>query len=153
MKTDWVTRSAFVCFLILMLGGCQTSPNFPDDLNGKTAVVMGYSTDLAEPYEGGTLYTGMWIDKINGEELATPLKHYDIHILEPAHYQFDGTCFWRLRGNMRLEDDLYEPATYAIEMKADTFYILGVEIDEYKIVCDVSHVERMTEAKKAETSQ
>lgn len=34
--------------------GCQTYPILPD-LKGNAAIVLGFTTDSAQPYEGGTL--------------------------------------------------------------------------------------------------
>ena len=148
MKTALTNTSLFstrligVLLSVYLLGACALGPTLPENLNGQSIVVLGFTADEAIPYDGGTLYTGLRISKIDGKPVGLPsLKKYDYRILPPGKHLLEGYCYWQLRSIHRFEDDLQEPAVIELETRPNTRYTLQSEIDEYKNRCEVSIVE------------
>lgn len=131
-----------VIFVLLLLCGCVSGVQLPSDLQGKVALVMGYSTDWVEGDRGGNVYTGMTIDSINGEALSAPLNLYDYQLLPPGEIRVQGHCWWRLRGTLAMEDDLLEPVDYRFVAKSDHVYTLSLQMDDYKAKCQVDVFEQ-----------
>ena len=120
--------------------GCQTYPVLPD-LKGNAAIVLGFTTNSAQPYEGGTLYTGFHLTRLDGQPTQT-LSRYDYIIMEPGEHRVQGECYWQLRGVMRLDDDLLEAGELVMITRPDHIYTLQSDIDEYKSQCTLSVIEK-----------
>ncbi|NMH67133.1 hypothetical protein [Shewanella salipaludis] len=133
--------------ILLCLGllACAAGPQLPK-LNGKAAIVLGYSTEDSSLYEGGMLYTGLSIDELDGNPI-TPLGKYDFLMLEPGDHRLGGHCYWRLRSVFAFEPDWREPATLALHLEADRIYTLHVSVDEYKFRCNLSALEERPESR------
>ena len=126
---------------LLLISGCTTGPQLPPDLGGQSAIVLGFTTNSAGPYEGGTLYTGFILDTLDGTPI-TPLTQYQYRLVTPGEHQLEGTCYWRLRGNLRLEDDIMERGSLVLTTQPDVVYTIQSDIDEYKNQCRLNVVER-----------
>lgn len=120
----------------LLLAGCASPPVLPD-LQGQAAVVMGFTTDAATPYEGGTAYTGLLIHRINGASVGdTPLRKNDHRRVPPGKVVVEGQCYWYWRGiSWETHQDLLEPARLEWDAQPGHIYTLFVTIDEYKATC------------------
>lgn len=138
------SRRFGICLQALILGACASAPEPPRDLQGNALVVMGFTTDETRPYEGGTLYTGLRIDTINGQSVGPiPLTRYDSRPVPPGKVSVDGYCFWRLRTlPWDAPPDLQEPAHLEWEAQSNHVYTLAVSIDEYKATCNLSLFDR-----------
>ena len=130
--------------LVSSLTGCASPPKPPQTLNGSAQLVMGFTTDEARPYEGGTLYTGLRIESINGQSVGSvPLSRYDTRLIPPGKTSVDGYCFWRLRTMpWNAPPDLKEPAHLEWQAQPDHVYTLYINIDEYKATCNLSYYDR-----------
>lgn len=130
---------------LLMISGCATGPQLPSDLGGQSAIVLGFTTRSAIPYEGGTLYTGFTLDTLDGTPII-PLTQYQYRLVKPGEHRLEGTCYWRLRGNLKFEDDLLERGSLVLNTRPDVVYTIQSDIDEYKNQCRLNAVERATPA-------
>lgn len=118
---------------------CAIKPDLPTDLEGKAIIVLGFTADSAIPYDGGTLYTGLRISSLDDESIGPPsLGRYDYLLVDPGQHNLKGYCYWQLRGSLRMEDDLQEPAELSLDTKANTRYTIQSDIDEYKSRCHLS---------------
>jgi hypothetical protein len=134
--------SVFIVLVLSLLVGCLVlSPALPTPQPGKALLVMGFSTDLGGPYEGGTLYSGFVANQLDKQELIPVLKGGQLRVIEPGLHRLSGNCYWRLRGAMDLQDDLMEPGVVEWTAKPGVVYTVSSKIDEYKIKCDLSLVE------------
>ncbi|MBA55438.1 MAG: hypothetical protein CMK89_13365 [Pseudomonadales bacterium] len=124
---------------------CATGPQLPPNLAGQSAIVLGFTTSSAMPYEGGTLYTGFTLDTLDGTAI-TPLSRYEYLLVAPGVHQLEGTCYWRLRGNLRFEDDILERGSLVLTTQPDVVYTIQSDIDEYKNQCRLNVVERAISA-------
>lgn len=135
--------SAAVGIVANLLASCASGPVLSADLQGKAAIVMGFATDNAKPYEGGTLYTGLLLEQVNTQTYSPALQRYDYVLVEPGPVTISGHCFWRLRGVMwDRPDDLWEPGTLSWEAQAGHVYTLFADIDEYKSRCLISFFDK-----------
>lgn len=135
--------AAILAVWLVAVSGCASGPVLPADLQGKAAIVMGFDTDTAKPYEGGTLYKGLLLERINADTFMPALRRYQYHLIEPGQVTVAGHCFWRLRGVMwDRPQDLFEPGTLTWEAKPDHVYTLFADIDEYKARCVISYFEQ-----------
>lgn len=124
----------------ITLGSCASGPVLPSDLQGKAAIVMGFDTDTAKPYEGGTLYKGLLLERINDDTFTPSLRRYDYRLIEAGQVTVAGHCFWRLRGAMwDRPEDLLEPGSLSWEAQPNHVYTLFADIDEYKARCVISY--------------
>ena len=132
-----ILRCSAIGFVIL--SGCATQPQLPADLAGNAAIVMGFATDSAQTYEGGTLYTGLILESINGEPLEPGLRRYEYRLTTPGAVTVTGHCFWRLRGIFwEHHADLWEPGSLSWQAEPNHVYTLSADIDEYKNRCVIS---------------
>jgi hypothetical protein len=133
----------FIVSALSLLVGCHSfSPALPTSQPGKALLVMGFSTDLGEPYEGGTLYSGFVANQLDKQELIPVLKSGQLRVIEPGLHQLSGNCYWRLRGPMDFQNDLTEPGVLEWEAIPGVVYTVSSKIDEYKIRCDLSLFEK-----------
>lgn len=129
-----------------LLAGCLfIAPDLPKSQPGKALLVMGFSTELTESYEGGILYSGFVATRLDGQELKPALRKSQLQVIEPGPHRLSGNCYWRLRATMAFQDDLMEPGTLEWTAKAGVIYTVGSQIDEYKLRCEVSTVEKAWE--------
>lgn len=124
----------------LWLIGCATYPELPP-LQGQAAIVLGYSTEQARPYEGGTLYTGFHLKQVDDMDIE-PLTQYSVYLLAPGEHRLRGDCYWQWRGLNRQEDDFSEPGELTLLARADHVYTLQSDLDEYKHQCRLTVIER-----------
>ncbi len=103
-------------------------------------IVLGFTTDSAEPYEGGTLYTGFILSQLDGKPIE-PLTQYQSIMIEPGEHKLGGECYWRLRGTLDFEDDFTEPGSLTLTTLPDTVYTIQSDIDEYKHRCRLRVIE------------
>ena len=135
-------RFLLIGLLLSIVTGCASGPTLPADIQGKSLIVLGFTSNQAKPYEGGTLYTGMYINKLDGNLIEPAMHLYDYRIVEPGSHIVEGHCYWRLRGDITLSyDDLNEPGKLVLTTRPNHRYTLQCEIDEYKNRCDISVVE------------
>ncbi len=127
----------------LLVSACASYPELPADLQGKVAIVMGFDTDTAKPYEGGMLYTGLVLESINEQPLSPALGMYQYRLVEPGQVSVGGHCFWRLRGLLwDRPDDLWEPGQLSWQAEPNHVYTLSAAIDEYQNRCEISLFDR-----------
>lgn len=126
---------------LLLISSCATGPQLPADLAGQSAIVLGFTTSSASPYEGGTLYTGFTLDTLDGTPIPL-LSRYQYRLVAPGEHRLEGTCYWRLRGNLRFEDDILERGSLLLTTRPDVVYTIQSDIDEYKNQCRLNAVER-----------
>ena len=126
---------------VFVTSACQHYPTLPDDLQGQAAIVLGFNTESVEPYDGGTLYTGFWLESINGTPIE-PVGRYAVTFVAPGPTTLAGHCYWRLRGNLRFEDDLWEPGELTLTAEPNQVYTVQSNIDEYKSRCTLTVVTR-----------
>lgn len=123
------------------LVACAAGPQLPSDLQGQAVIVLGFTTLSAEPYEGGTLYTGFTLDTLDGQPVG-PLSRYQYKLVAPGQHRIEGSCYWQLRGTLRFEDDLQERGSLVLDTRPDVVYTIQSDIDEYKNQCRLNAVER-----------
>lgn len=120
--------------------GCAGYPTLPE-LHGQSAVVLGFSTANAIPYEGGTLYTGFWLQAVDDQPIE-PISRYGYLLLKPGEHRLQGNCYWRLRSVMSMEDDINEAGELRLLTRGDHVYTIQSDIDEYHHQCKLTVVER-----------
>lgn len=123
------------------LFGCQTGPNVPNDIGDQSVIIMGFTTHSAQPYEGGTLYTGFIADKLDGRDIKA-LTQSQFVLVTPGEHRLEGRCYWKLRGSLQFEDDFTEPGQLTLKTHPNTVYTIQSDIDEYKHQCKLRVVER-----------
>lgn len=142
MKSYW--KSVALAGSMIAASGCASGPVLPQDLQGRAAIVMGFATESAQPYEGGTLYKGLLLERVNDDTFTPALRRHDYRLVEPGQVTVAGHCFWRLRGVMwDPPQDLLEPGTLTWEAKPGHIYTLFADIDKYKARCVISYFEQM----------
>ena len=135
-----------LCLLLYLLfigcSSCTTiGPDLPQDLQGNSLIVLGFTANQSRPYEGGTLFTGLHINKLDGQPVEPAMTMYDYRIVESGEHTVEGFCYWRLRGVLTLPDDLHEPGKLTIATKPNHRYTIQSHIDEYKNRCMLTTVE------------
>ena len=138
MINAWL-RAILVAVLMTVLTACLfTPPTLPPPEADRALLVMGFSTRLSVPYEGGQLYSGFTATHLDGEPIDPPLGKGQYRVLTPGLHKLAGQCYWRLRGRMAFSDDLLEPGTLEWQAEPGRSYTLASEIDEYKFHCALS---------------
>lgn len=148
------TLSLVLGLTLTVLAGCHQNPfathttaTPADDLNGQSIIVMGYSAEMAVPYQGGMLHTGHVIDTVNGHRLDPPfLLKGDSLMLPPGEHLLEGVCFWQLRGTFNFPDDLQERGQLLLVTRPNHRYTIQSTIDEYKARCDLRFLETPPQA-------
>lgn len=141
MKADAGASALTLCACLLC--SCATYPELPADLQDQAAIVMGFGTNSAGPYEGGTLYTGLVLEQINGQPLDQPLLQYQYRLVNPGIVSVSGHCFWHLRGlPWDKPDDRWEAGSLTWEAQPNHVYTLSADIDEYKNRCEISYFDK-----------
>ena len=133
---SFLSLAAMVVLHGSLLHGCASPPVLPD-LQGQAAVVMGFTTEEAKPYEGGTVYTGLLIHRINGTSVGeTPLRRDDYRTVPAGKVVVEGQCYWYWHGiSWDTHRDLLEPARLEWDAQPGHIYTLFASIDEYKATC------------------
>ena len=130
--------------MVTLMGllGCNATPVVPQELAGQSLIVLGFSTQSAQPYEGGTLYTGFRMEQLDGEAIA-PLTRSQSILVAPGHHRLTGQCYWRLRGVLDFkQDDFTEQGALSLTTRPDTIYTIQSDIDEYKFQCTLTVIQR-----------
>lgn len=134
-------RMVSIGLVAMGVTGCSTRPPLPEALQGQSLIVLGFTTNHAEPYQGGTLYKGFVMEALDGAP-AGPLSRDQYLLVAPGEHRISGHCYWRLRGVLSFdEDDFTEPGTLTLITRPDTRYTIQSDIDEYKYQCRLTVVE------------
>lgn len=131
-----IAQMVAVGIILPLLNACAlTAPTLPPVQPGKALLVMGFTTNMVEPYQGGSLYSGFSATLLDGNVIEPPLNKGQYLVIEPGLHHLSGLCFWQLRGTMSSEDDLLEAGALHWRAQAGRLYTVGSEIDDYKIKC------------------
>ena len=89
---------AAVVALTGLLSGCASPPVLPD-LQGQAAVVMGFTSEEAKPYEGGTAYTTETQRRSAVARASVQVPDFRVFDASGAPQNLHGTSTVRLRSH------------------------------------------------------